>query len=148
MMLNVAVPAGWHNFERQIGDQPIRQVVEQFALGIVNLPRDPGEGPEVLPFALDDNIVHRLGGRQVAEVAVRRVLAAFVADAQGVQVAEVTQQSASRVKAISPSVLLALAMVLPIVAFCLLLWLAGRTRGAADAVAPADFANWQSGTGS
>ncbi len=109
MMLNVAVPAGWHNFERQIGDQPIRQVVEQFALGMVNLPSDPGEGPEVLPFALDDNIVHRLGGKQVAEVAVRRVLAAFVADAQGVQVAEVTQQSASRVKAISPSVLLALA---------------------------------------
>ena len=64
------------------------------------------------------------------------------------QVAEIAQQNPPGIKGIPPSVLLALAMALPIVAFCLLVWLAGRARGAADAVAPADFANWQSGTSS
>ncbi len=149
MMLNVAVPSGWRTLERQIGDQRIRQVIEQLALGIVNLPSDPGGGPDLLPFALDENTVNRLGGTEAAAAAVRRAMAAFVANTTGdAQVAEIGQQNPPGIKGIPPSVLLALAMALPIVVFCLLVWLAGRTRGAANAVAPADFANWQAGTGS
>ena len=147
-MLNVAVPAGWHAIERQIGEEPIRQVVQQFALGMVNLPNDPGGGPEVLSFALAENTVDELGGSVAAESAVRRVIADFIANTRGAQGSESAPQTPARIKSISPAVVLAFAMALPIVAFCLLVWLAGRARGKVDAVAPADFANWQAGTGS
>lgn len=47
MMVTVALPQGWSQFARDVvGEDRLRATVVRFLRGMLQLPSDPGEGPE------------------------------------------------------------------------------------------------------
>src|SRR5690348_13059787 len=84
MMITVALPQGWSEFALQeVGEERLRAVVTQFLRGTMQLPLDPGEGPEVFQLYVPEHFDDYFGlnGHQ-PDVVVRRALAAFVSAAQ------------------------------------------------------------------
>lgn len=84
MTLTVALPQGWSQFARQgVGEERLRAAVIRFLQGSLQLPSDPGEGPEVSQFHLPEEVRDYCGlNGHLPEVVVRRALAAFVLAAQ------------------------------------------------------------------
>lgn len=84
MMITVSLPQGWARFAQQItGDARFRATVIQFVRGGLQLPSDPGEGPEVFSFYLPDDHYDEFGlNGHSPDSVVRRALAAFVNAAQ------------------------------------------------------------------
>jgi hypothetical protein len=84
MMITVGLPQGWARFAQQVGgDERLRAMVIQFVRGGLQLPSDPGDGPEIFSFYLPDDLYDEFGlNGHSPDSAVRRALAAFVNAAQ------------------------------------------------------------------
>lgn len=84
MMVTVALPQGWSEFARQkVGEERLRAAVIQFLRGSVQLPADPGEGPELFQLYVPEDFDDYFGlNGHHPEMVVRRALAAFVSAAR------------------------------------------------------------------
>ena len=80
MMITVGLPQGWARFAQQVGgDERFRATVIQFVRGSIQLPSDPGDGPELFSFYLPDDLYDEFGlNGHSPDSVVRRTLAAFV----------------------------------------------------------------------